>query len=283
MGGAPEPRHLVRQFGAQKLPVAPPTLSLALPSRVRLFTHKATSAGPASPPSCRPQRTPSTEPQPRPLAPGRAEGSVPPKPEPLFQPSADRCRADQLFRPHHKGYGGWAQRLGCGKSFRFHGFSAQGTAFGNPGEDKGQSRRPTQTTHRGKRLGEGGEAAWGGSDPNKRPCLDRQGWQRDAVTRVLSLTPTLSTSLFSHSLGDLWSCLRVARGTRTAVGRPQGCVNPRTGKGQPSLPAALPRPRLRKGSAPLPRKGQDLRSCSRCYRSRSPSGRSWCAPGSHSS
>ena len=37
------------QSGAQKLPVAPPTLSLALPSRVRLFTHKATSAGPASP------------------------------------------------------------------------------------------------------------------------------------------------------------------------------------------------------------------------------------------
>lgn len=49
VGGAPEPCHLVRQSGAQKLPVAPPTLSLALPSRVRLFTHKATSAGPASP------------------------------------------------------------------------------------------------------------------------------------------------------------------------------------------------------------------------------------------
>lgn len=76
VGGAPEPRHPARQSGAQKLPVAPPTLSLALPSRVRLFTHKATSAGPASP-ERRPQRTPSAGPQPRPLAPGRAEGSVP--------------------------------------------------------------------------------------------------------------------------------------------------------------------------------------------------------------
>lgn len=116
------------------------------------FPHKATFAFPASP-LAGDHITPSGEPQPRPLALGPAEGCFT-KHEHVFQSrSAPRSAGYQLLRPHVWPRQG-SQGLGCGnKSFRFNGFSAKGTVFGNHVEERGQA------THLGKRLEAGGR--WG--------------------------------------------------------------------------------------------------------------------------
>lgn len=65
-----------QQSGAQKLPVALPTLSLALPSRLSFYPQSHLHLSSLSP-QLETTTIPSAEPQPRPLALGHAQGSVP--------------------------------------------------------------------------------------------------------------------------------------------------------------------------------------------------------------
>lgn len=119
----------------------------------RGFSPQSHLCLPSLPPSWRPHHTlrGAAAPPPRP---GSRWGFCFTKHEHVFQSrSAPRSAGYQLFRPHVWPRQG-SQGLGCGnKSFRFNGFSAKGTVFGNHVEERGQA------THLGKRLEAGGR--WG--------------------------------------------------------------------------------------------------------------------------
>lgn len=154
-----------------------PSILSCCPLQPEAFIHKATSASPASPPGDHSALP--AEPQPRPLPPGHAEGSVPPSASPSSRLAPTHVEQASNSSDHITCVaglgGGGAQRLGCGSApFRFPGFSAQGSLFGNRGEE-GQTHTPAKTVHLGKRLQKGGgQAACGGSAPNKRR-LEKDG------------------------------------------------------------------------------------------------------------
>lgn len=101
-----EPHDLVRQSGAQRLPVAPPTLSLALPSRVRLFLQSHL---------CLPTRSPT----PRETTAHPQQNHSPAPWRWVALSSAPRPAGSQLSRPHPMVTAAGAQGLGCGsESFR---------------------------------------------------------------------------------------------------------------------------------------------------------------------
>lgn len=161
------PHDVVRQSEAQKPPVAPPTLSLALPSRVRLLPTKPPLPAHPLPPTPRETTAhPWHNHSPAPwrwvalrVLCGRTRARLDLPQVQQATNSSDPITGVALAGWGRGGEGEWHKAWGVAASPLESGFSAQGTVFGDHVWERGQSHKPARTTHLSSRLGEGGDGA----------------------------------------------------------------------------------------------------------------------------